>query len=206
MLTKHVLKIFQKSLVVAALALALSACGKQDSTVLTPWGNNTNGTCPSGYQFIAGYGCWYQGGGGGGSFYITSSACTSRQLSATQVELACPVTSSSYLGSSSSVPYLPNAASISQAWVGPEVKLGDQVTLQGSMRYGAVYLGSIFGDCKDEQDASPILKGAVGSSFFNLPLGSQVTMQAAGTLRFGMSELKSCYEASNVYVRIIRNQ
>jgi hypothetical protein len=41
---------------------------------------------------------------------------------------------------------------------------------------------------------------------FSMPIGSSVTMTAAGTLRFGMSERHSCYEAGSLYVRILRNR
>ncbi|MBU6375623.1 MAG: hypothetical protein KGQ59_06475 [Bdellovibrionales bacterium] len=210
MLMKNVLKISQKSLTLAALAMAFAGCGQQDSSPLTPWGNTPNGTCPTGTQFIAGYGCMYTGGGGGGGggSFITASTCTSKQLSSNQVELACWVYPAYY--SSSSVPnfpYLASAGSISEAWVGPEVKVGDKVTLQGALRYGGAYIGSIFGDCKDEKNASSIVNGAVGSSaLFALPIGTEVTVSAAGTLRFGMSQRYSCYEAGQLYVRIIRNQ
>jgi hypothetical protein len=205
MFIKHWLSNSKKSLVLAAMGVALSGCGQQESTVLTPWGNaDNNGTCPSGTTFVAGYGCMYTCSTGS---YLTAIPCTSRQVSSTQQELACYVAPAYYAsGSVPNYPYLASASSTQEAWVGPEVKVGDQVTLLGSMRVGGAYIGSIFGDCKDERDASSILKGAVGLSMFSMPIGSSVTMTAAGTLRFGMSERHSCYEAGSLYVRILRNR
>lgn len=204
MLTRNLFSVSKKSFTLVVLGLALSACGQQESTVLTPWGNTANtGTCPTGTSFVAGYGCMYTGSTGS---YISSSACTSRQLSSTQVELACYVTPAYYSsGSVPNYPYLASASSTQEAWVGPEVRVGDQVTLMGSLRYGSAYIGSIFGDCKDERDASSVLNGAVGSSMFSMPIGGAVTVSSAGTLRFGMSERHSCYEAGSLYIRILRN-
>jgi hypothetical protein len=204
MFNTHWLSVSKKSLTLAALGLALAGCGQQESTVLTPWGNTANnGTCPTGTTFVTGYGCMYTGSTGS---YLTANPCTSRHVSSTQVELACYVAPAYYSsGSVPNYPYLANASSTQEAWIGPEVKVGDQVTLIGSLRVGSAYFGSLFGDCKDERDASSILNGAVGLSMFSLPLGSPATVTSAGTLRFGVSERNSCYEAGSLYVRILRN-
>lgn len=208
MMFKKSLSLFsKKSLVLAAMGFALTSCGRQESTTLTPWGNTANnGTCPAGSTFIAGYGCMYTGSSNSGSF-VTTNMCTSRQLNATQDELACWVYPAYYQGSAPNFPYLASPGNTTEAWVGPEVRVNDQITLLGSLRYGSVGWSSFFGDCNNERDASPILNGAVGSSnLFALPIGTPVTMSTAGALRFGMSTRHSCYEAGSLYIRIVRNR
>lgn len=189
MFNKHWLSNSKKALTLAALGLALVSCGQQESTVFTPWGNTGGqGTCPSGTAFYPGYGCVFNGSTGSS---LTADLCTSRQMSSTQQELACYV-------------YLAPTSSSSLNWVGPEVRVGDQVTLMGSLRVGSSYLGSLFGDCKDERDASPFINGAVGSTSFSLPIQSPAVMSTQGTLRFGVQDY-SCYESSGLYVRILRS-
>jgi hypothetical protein len=141
---------------------------------------------------------------------MTNTPCHTQQMG-NMLELSCYVSPASYSGSVPNLPYLPSASQTNEAWWGPEVRAGDQVSLVGSLRVGSAYLGSLFGDCKDEQSAAPILRGAVGSSYFSLPLvaegsfgASGITVNASGYLRFGVSERKSCYEAGSIYVRILR--
>ena len=127
MFTKNLLSLSKKSVTLAALGLALVGCGQQESTVLTPWGNTVNnGTCPSGTMFVSGYGCMYTGSTGS---YLTANPCTSRQVSSTQVELACYVAPASYSGSIPTAPYLSSPSYVNEAWLGPEVRVGDQVSL-----------------------------------------------------------------------------
>ncbi len=201
MWTRNMSKIIQSSFAVAALSLGALGCGREDSTMSVPWGGN-GAVCPAGQVSVYPYGCVPSGSTGS---YVTTSPCTSRQVSATQVELSCYVAPAYYSGAVPNVPYLPNAGSVQEAWWGPEVRAGDQVVLVGSLRYGGVYLGSIFGDCNNEQDASSILYGSVGMSYFALPLNAPVLVSTTGTLRFGMNQRKSCYEAGSLYVRVLRN-
>jgi hypothetical protein len=197
----------RKILAVAGLGLALTGCGRQDSTVTANWGSNGQ-TCPAGQVHVFPWGCVNNGSSGG--FFMTNTPCHTQQMG-NMLELSCYVSPASYSGSVPNLPYLPSASQTNEAWWGPEVRAGDQVSLVGSLRVGSAYLGSLFGDCKDEQSAAPILRGAVGSSYFSLPLvaegsfgASGITVNASGYLRFGVSERKSCYEAGSIYVRILR--
>lgn len=209
MFMKNVLKVSRKSFTIAALAFAFVGCGKQDSTTLqNPWANNPGynyGGCPAGTLYVGGT-CWNYYNSVTSGF--TSSPCTTVQYSATQNELTCAVTAAYYMGSMGNlnIPYLPNATTTSEAWWGPELKAGDQVTLVGQVRYGSAYIGSLVGDCKDEQDASSIMVGAVGSSYFSLPLNQTIAAPGAGVLRIGMSARKNCAEFGGVQVVIRRNR
>jgi len=207
MMQKHLISISKKSLALAAIGFALAGCGREEGTSLTPWGNSANGSCPAGTTLVAGYGCMYNGSSGSSGSFISATSCTSRQLSATRTELACWVYPAYYSGSAPNYPYLASAGSTSEAWTGPEVRVGDRVTLQGALRVGSAYFGSLFGDCKDERDAGSLMNASVGSSsLFTMPIGVEVTASSAGILKFGLSERHSCYEAGSLYVRIIRGQ
>ena len=190
---------------IASLAFFLSGCGSSSAPVASPWASNpgyaANG-CPTGTISNGGY-CLPYSPSVGTDF--SSSSCASQQLDAHHVQLTCAIAPAYYVSSSVfNFPYLPSASQVNEAWWGPSVKANDEIHVEGSFVFGTASWKSLFGSCSSSQDGTALMKGALGSNYFALPMNQAVIAPAAGVLRFGLDTRHSCLEYSTIQVRLIR--